>query len=50
MRKMVYGAIVVLLLVSNSLASPLMIEEKNEYLEKIKTENIAIIFYGHNDT
>ena len=31
-------------------SSPLMIEEKDEFLEKIRTKDIAIVFYGSNDT
>lgn len=45
------GSLVALSLFAVLVASvPLMIEEKDEFLEKIKTKNIAVIFYGFNDT
>ena len=38
------------LLLTTAVATPLMIEEKDEFLEKIKTKDIAVIFYGYSDT
>ncbi len=42
--------ILVSTLIVISVSTPEMIEEKDEFLEKIKTQNMAIIFYGHSDT
>ena len=33
-----------------SFSSPLMIEEKEEFLEKIKAKNIAVLYYGDNQS
>lgn len=32
------------------LSTPLMIEQKEEFLEKVRTKNIAVFFYGDLDT
>ena len=42
--------LVLTFMVLESTQTPLMIEEKDELLEKLKTKNMAVVFYGNMGT